>query len=100
MAAVSRTVIPVGFASTLHCRATMSMQLVRIAERKFKTIIPGRSNRCVKIKHDRTLYKQRNRIDRMFGHLQINHATATRYNQLVNSFLGSEAMAPLLDTRP
>ncbi len=37
---------------------------------------------------DRTLYKQRNRIERMFGHLKINRAIATRYDQLANSFLG------------
>ena len=34
------------------------------------------------------LYKQRNRIERMFGHLKINRAIATRYDQLANSFLG------------
>jgi len=50
--------------------------------------IPGRSNRRVKIEHDRTLYKQRNRIERMFGHLKINRAIATRYDQLVSSFPG------------
>ncbi len=42
----------------------------------------------MKIAHDRTLYKQRNRIERMFGHLKINRAIATRYDQLSNSFLG------------
>jgi hypothetical protein len=33
-----------------------------LAQRKVKVVIPGRSNRRVKIEHDRTLYKQRNRI--------------------------------------
>ncbi|MBI1205036.1 MAG: transposase, partial [Rhodopseudomonas sp.] len=28
------------------------------------------------------------RIERMFGHLKINRAIATRYDQLANSFLG------------
>jgi len=59
-----------------------------LAERKIKAVIPGRSNRRVKIEHDRSLYKQRNRIERMFGHLKINRAIATRYDQLANSFLG------------
>lgn len=36
---------------------------------------------------DRTFYKQRNRIERVFGHLKINRASATRYDQLANSFL-------------
>jgi len=58
-----------------------------LAERKIKAVIPGRSNRRVKIEYDRALYKHRNRIERMFGHLKINRAIATRYDQLANSFL-------------
>ncbi len=42
----------------------------------------------MKIEHDRTLYKQRNRIERMLRHLKINRAIATRCDQLANSFLG------------
>lgn len=59
-----------------------------LAERQIEAVIPGRSNRRVKIEHDRALYKQRNRIERMFGRLKINRAIATRYDQLANSFLG------------
>lgn len=59
-----------------------------LAERQIEAVIPGQSNRRVKIEHDRALYKQRNRIERMFGHLKINRAIATRYDQLSNSFLG------------
>jgi hypothetical protein len=35
-------------------------------------------------------HKQRNRIERMFGHLKINRAIAPppHYDQLANSFLG------------
>jgi transposase len=64
-----------------------------LGERKIEAVIPGRSNRRVKIKHDRALYKQRNRIERMFGHLKINRAVATRYDQLANSFLGMVHLA-------
>jgi len=56
--------------------------------RKIKAVIPGRSNRRVTIDHDRTLNKKRNRIERMFDHLKINRAIATRYDQLASSFLG------------
>jgi transposase len=42
----------------------------------------------LKIQNDCTLYKQRNPIERMFGHLKINRAIATRYGQLATSFLG------------
>ncbi|WP_369821024.1 IS5 family transposase [Novosphingobium sp. CCH12-A3] len=64
-----------------------------LAERKIKAVIPGRSNRRVKIEYDRALYKQRNRIERMFGQLKINRAIATRYDQLANSFLGMVHLA-------
>ncbi|WP_407695527.1 transposase [Sphingomonas psychrotolerans] len=47
----------------------------------------------MKIQHDRALYKQRNRIERMFGQLQINRAIATRYDQLTNSFPGMVHLA-------
>ena len=48
-----------------------------LAERNIEAVILGRSNRRVKIEHDRALYKQRNRIERKFGHLKINRAIAT-----------------------
>ena len=59
-----------------------------LRDRNIQAVIPGRSNRRIKIEHDRTLYKQRNRIERLFGHLKINRAIATRYDQLAESFLG------------
>ena len=64
-----------------------------LAKRNITPVIPGRSNRRVKIEHDRVLYKERNRIERMFGHLKINRAVATRYDQLANSFLGMVHLA-------
>ena len=64
-----------------------------LAERNIEAVIPGRSNRRMKIEHDRALYKQRNRIERMFGQLKINRAIATRYDQLANSFLGMVHLA-------
>ena len=47
---------------------------VDLAGRKVEAAIPYRSNRRTKIDHDRALYKQRNRIERMFGKLEINRA--------------------------
>jgi transposase len=64
-----------------------------LTERKIEAVIPGRSNRRVEIERDRALYRQRNRIERMFGHLKINRAVATRYDQLANSFLGMVHLA-------
>lgn len=64
-----------------------------LAKRNIEPDIPGRSNRRVKIEHDRTLYRQRYRIERMFVHLNINRAIATRYDQLASSFLGMVHLA-------
>lgn len=64
-----------------------------LAERTIEAVIPGRSNRRVKMEHDRALHKRRNRIERMFGHLKINPAIATAYDQLANSFLGMVHLA-------
>ena len=64
-----------------------------LAERDIEAVIHGRSNRHVIIEHNRALYKQRNRIERMFGELKINRAIATRYDQLANSFLGMVHLA-------
>jgi transposase len=58
-----------------------------LASRHIKAVIPGRSNRRVKIEYDRALYKERNQIERLFGRLKINRAIATRYDQLAESFL-------------
>ncbi len=58
-----------------------------LARRNIRAVIPGRSNRRVKIEYDRALYKQRNRIERMCGRLKINRAIATRYDQLAASFM-------------
>jgi len=49
-----------------------------LASRNIQAVIPGRSNR--RIEHDWALYKQRNRIERMFGHLKINRPIPTRYD--------------------
>ena len=58
------------------------------AERNITPVNSGRSNRRGRIEHGRVPYKQRNRIERMFGHLKINRAIATRYGHLASSFLG------------
>ncbi len=64
-----------------------------LAKRNIEPVIPGRSNRLVRIEYDRALYKHRNRIERRFGHLKINRAIATRYDQLASSFLSMVHLA-------
>lgn len=58
-----------------------------LANRNIQAVIPGRSNRRVKVEYNRSLYKERNQIERFFGRLKINRAIATRYDQLAECFL-------------
>jgi transposase len=56
--------------------------------RRIKPVIPPKSNRTATIRYSKRLYRQRNCIERVLGHLKINRAIATRYDQLADSFLG------------
>jgi transposase len=58
------------------------------ADLKERGIIPPKSNRTATIRYSKRLYRQRNCIERVLGHLKINRAIATRYDQLAESFLG------------
>lgn len=58
-----------------------------LREAGVRPVIPPRSNRTATIRWNKRLYRQRNRIERLIGHLKINRAIATRYDKLANSFL-------------
>jgi transposase len=58
-----------------------------LGQRGVKPVIPPRSNRKNAIPYDIELYRQRNCMERGFGHLKINRSIATRYDQLAESFL-------------
>jgi transposase len=60
-----------------------------------RAVIPPRSNRKISIRWNKRLYRQRNRIERMIGHLKINRAIATRYDKLARSFLDMLHLAAL-----
>jgi transposase len=59
-----------------------------LKKRGIKAVIPPKSNRKVAIRYSKQLYRERNWIERVIGHLKINRAIATRYDQLTDSFLG------------
>ncbi len=60
-----------------------------------RPVIPPRSNRTATIRWNKRVYRQRNRIERMIGHLKINRAIATRYDKLARSFLDMLHLAAL-----
>jgi len=55
--------------------------------------IPGRSNRKKPVDYDPDLYKQRNRIERMFGRLKDWRRIATRYDRCAHTFMSAIAIA-------
>jgi transposase len=64
-----------------------------LRKRGIRPVIPPKLNRTKTIRFSKRLYRERNCIERMFGHLKINRAIATRYDQLTDSFLGTLFLA-------
>ncbi|WP_374147455.1 hypothetical protein [Sphingomonas sp. 28-63-12] len=58
-----------------------------LARRTRQAVIPGHSNRRIKIDHDRVLYSERNYIGSCFGRLKTKGSIATRYDQPTDNFL-------------
>lgn len=66
-----------------------------LREAGVKPVIPPRSNRKAAIRWNKRIYRRRNRIERLIGHLKINRAIATRYDKLASSFLDMLHLAAL-----
>jgi transposase len=60
-----------------------------------RAAIPPRSHRNDPIRWNRRIYRERNRIERMIGHLKANRAIATRYDKLARSFLDALHLATI-----
>lgn len=60
-----------------------------------RPVIPARSNRKDPPKHDRALYKERNRIERLVGRLKECRRIATRYEKTADSFHGMLNLAAI-----
>jgi transposase len=54
-----------------------------------KAVIPGKSNRKKKIRHDREAYKGRNVVERCFCRLKDWRRIATRYDKLGQNFFSA-----------
>ena len=60
---------------------------------KIEPCIPGRKNRKAPAPYDAALYKQRNRIERMFGKLKDWRRIAMRYDRCAHSFMSAICIA-------
>jgi len=64
-----------------------------LAERNIAACIPSKKNRKVPIPHDAVLYRQRHKIEIMFGRLKDWRRIHTRYDRCAHTFLSAIRIA-------
>ena len=64
-----------------------------LAERGIAACIPSQINRKVPIAHDTVLYRQRHRIENMFGKLKDWRRIHTRYDRCAHTFMSAICIA-------
>ena len=62
-------------------------------ERGIIACIPSKANRKVQIPHDATLYRQRHKIENMFGRLKDWRRIHTRYDRCAHTFMSAVCIA-------
>ena len=64
-----------------------------LAERGIVACIPSKSNRKKLVEHDRKLYRQRHKIENMFGRLKDWRRIHTRYDRCAHTFMSAICIA-------
>lgn len=64
-----------------------------LEKRGTEAVIPPRKNRKIQYHYDKTIYKQRNIIERMFCRLKDWRRIATRFDRNIKTFMGAIALA-------
>ena len=64
-----------------------------LAKRGIAACIPSKANRKVQIPHDRKLYRQRHRVENMFGKLKDWRRIHTRYDRCAHTFMSAICIA-------
>jgi transposase len=64
-----------------------------LADRKITACIPSKVNRKVTIPHDAALYRQRHKIENMFGRLKDWRRIHTRYDRCAHTFMSAISIA-------
>ena len=67
-----------------------------LAERGIAACIPSKSNRKMPIEHNRTLYRQRHKIENMFGRLKDWRRVHTRYDRCAHTFMSAICIAAVV----
>ena len=64
-----------------------------LADREIEACIPSKSNRKIQIPHDTILYRQRHKIEIMFGRLKDWRRIHTRYDRCAHTFMSAICIA-------
>ena len=64
-----------------------------LIERGIAVCIPSKSNRKIQIEHDRKLYRERHKIENMFGRLKDWRRIHTRYDRCAHTFMSAICIA-------
>ncbi|NCP15408.1 MAG: IS5 family transposase [Sphingomonadales bacterium] len=64
-----------------------------LADRGISACIPSKANRKLQIPHDRILYRQRHRVENMFGKLKDWRRIHTRYDRCAHTFMSAICIA-------
>jgi transposase len=67
-----------------------------LAERGIAACIPSKRNRRQPVAHDKTLYRQRHRIENMFGRLKDWRRIAMRYDRCAETFFAAITLAAIV----
>jgi transposase len=64
-----------------------------LEDKGIKACIPSSKSRTIEIPHDKTLYRQRHKIENMFGRLKDWRRIATRYDRCAHTFFSAICIA-------
>lgn len=64
-----------------------------LIEKGITPCIPPKKNRKIQLKYDKTLYKQRHKVENMFGKLKDWRRIAMRYDRCAHTFFSALCIA-------
>ncbi|MDP6259705.1 MAG: IS5 family transposase [Rhodospirillales bacterium] len=67
-----------------------------LKDKGIKPCIPPKKNRKIQIEYDKTLYKQRHKVENMFGKLKDWRRIATRYDRCAHTFFSAICIAAIV----
>ena len=67
-----------------------------LTEKGIIPCIPPRKNRKTQYEYDKTLYKQRHKVENMFGKLKDWRRIATRYDRCAHTFFSAICIAAIV----